>query len=227
MAITETVSAEDLQEVLSIFPDATAEEVPYDTNNPYYCKGDTEERRAAKLATKWYRVKYAVGSVIRQYERNGYHDSDFYLVVYSAHTNTLYEWEYTSTRFGGSGIFGLGVRYQVDATPEVRETASAIRVAEAQREEQERREADVEVMVALGANPESAKLFVDKLSKFRGTPKYNGVHKLLCVKKFRSEFRKSLRDQVEAWLRDPNPTYDFPLSPKQTSYLTTDYRGVR
>jgi hypothetical protein len=225
--ISETVRAEDLEKLLTVFPDATVVEVPYDSANPFYCKGDTEERRAEKLATKWYYVTYAKGAVIRQYERNGYHDSDFYLVVYSAHTGTLYEWEYTSTRYGGSGIYGLGLHYTVDATPEVRETASAIRVAEAQRAEQESREADVEAMVALGASPESARLFVDKLSKFRGTPKYNGVHKLLCTKKFRSSFRQSLRDQVETWLRDPNPTYDFPLSPKQTSYITTDYRGVR
>ena len=47
---------------------------------------------------------------------------------------------------------------------------------------------------------------------------------LLRVKAFRSEFRRSLRFQVEAWLDTPveERRFETPLSPRQLSSITTD-----
>lgn len=45
---------------------------------------------------------------------------------------------------------------------------------------------------------------------------------LLKVKNFRSEFRKHLREQLEAWLSDENPKYAMPFSTKQMMYFVTD-----
>ena len=38
---------------------------------------------------------------------------------------------------------------------------------------------------------------------------------LLKVKRFRSSFRASLREQLEAWLNDPAPRYESPFSARQ------------
>jgi hypothetical protein len=47
--------------------------------------------------------------------------------------------------------------------------------------------------------------------------------KLLKVKKFKSEFRKSLRIQLEEWLNSEERKYPMPFSPKQWSTLVDPY----
>ena len=42
---------------------------------------------------------------------------------------------------------------------------------------------------------------------------------LLKVKKFRSEFRKSLRERLVTWLEDPEERYPSPFTPKQWDKL--------
>lgn len=59
------------------------------------------------------------GAVLEMFERNGYHDSDFYAIVYDADTDDLKTIEYASTR-------GVSYSYaKVDATPEIVELARA------------------------------------------------------------------------------------------------------
>ena len=50
-----------------------------------------------------------------------------------------------------------------------------------------------------------------------------GCVKILIVRKFRSDFRRSLRRQVDAWL-DGGSKYDTPLSPRQVACLSRRYR---
>lgn len=65
-----------------------------------------------------------VGRVLETYEENGYHDSDFYAVVWDDETNSILHKQYATTRFYSNG-YGA----KVDATPEVIAKATAERKA--------------------------------------------------------------------------------------------------
>lgn len=58
------------------------------------------------------------GCVLTTRERNGYHDSDFYAIVWDEHLQQLREIVYASTRFGCPGCGA-----KIDATDEVKEKA--------------------------------------------------------------------------------------------------------
>lgn len=57
------------------------------------------------------------GAVLATYERNGYHDSDFFAVAWNQESQAVIGFEYGTTRFGNGGYA------DVDATPEVIELA--------------------------------------------------------------------------------------------------------
>lgn len=61
--------------------------------------------------------EHYVGAVLSEYEHNGYHDSDFYAIVWDAETETVKHVEWGTTRFP---MFNSCA---VDATDEVREKA--------------------------------------------------------------------------------------------------------
>lgn len=63
-----------------------------------------------------------VGKVLETYEENGYHDSDFYAVVWDDETNCLRHKLYATTRFYSNG-YGA----KIDATPEIVAKATAER----------------------------------------------------------------------------------------------------
>ena len=63
-----------------------------------------------------------VGRVLETYEENGYHDSDFYAVVWDDETNSLIHKQFATTRFYSNG-YGA----KIDATPEIIEKATAER----------------------------------------------------------------------------------------------------
>ena len=65
-----------------------------------------------------------VGRVLETYEENGYHDSDFYAVVWDDETESIIHKQYATTRFYSNG-YGA----KVDATPEVIAKATAERKA--------------------------------------------------------------------------------------------------
>lgn len=48
---------------------------------------------------------------------------------------------------------------------------------------------------------------------------YKRICQLLKTKKFRNPFRESLAKQLKVWLKDPNPKYPRPFSPKQLQYI--------
>lgn len=63
-----------------------------------------------------------VGRVLETYEENGYHDSDFYAVVWDDETESILHKQYATTRFYSNG-YGA----KVDATPEIIAKATAER----------------------------------------------------------------------------------------------------
>ena len=63
-----------------------------------------------------------VGRVLETYEENGYHDSDFYAVVWDDETESILHKQYATTRFYSNG-YGA----KIDATPEVIAKATAER----------------------------------------------------------------------------------------------------
>ena len=63
-----------------------------------------------------------VGKVLETYEENGYHDSDFYAVVWDDETDSLIHKKYDTTRFYSNG-YGA----KIDATEEVIAKATAER----------------------------------------------------------------------------------------------------
>jgi hypothetical protein len=50
--------------------------------------------------------------------------------------------------------------------------------------------------------------------------------KLLKTKKFRSDFRKSLKEQLVSWIENENPKYDLPFSQKQQNSLCDSYTAL-
>ena len=63
-----------------------------------------------------------VGRVLETYEENGYHDSDFYAIVWDDETNSLIHKQFATTRFYSNGYGAT-----IDATPEIIEKATAER----------------------------------------------------------------------------------------------------
>ena len=64
------------------------------------------------------------GCVLSTYERNGYHDSDFYAVCWDEEKQAVVDVEYDTTRAGGGGYANI------DATPETIRKAGSIRRSE-------------------------------------------------------------------------------------------------
>jgi len=192
-----------------------------------------------------------VGAVIALREANGYHDSDFFALVWDADKGEAFEVEYGSTR----GAYTGGA--SVDATPEVlaaynnkvaadRRRARIIKARENSKLRAEiAREFGVRLSVirkleraygAVDATPVHVPSYRERTygkqsyddgralaygfrryaTKF---DKVIGVARQAKGGKLRNAFRKSLGERVLAWLADPAPAYDTPLSLKQVNYL--------
>jgi hypothetical protein len=106
----------------------------------------------------------------------------------------------------------------VDATPEVRAEYEAFKAYQDRRSEvlalRRARQNDAEVGRKAGLN----RAQVQRLRESVGVSAWDGVKRLITAN-LRSGFRKSMRDQVMAWIIDPAPKFARPLSPKQFAYL--------
>lgn len=71
------------------------------------------------------------GAVISLYERNQYHDSDFFAIVWDQNSQSVRSVEYGTTRFGSGGYA------DIDATPEVISMAKKYKSLVNQRHEQQ------------------------------------------------------------------------------------------
>jgi hypothetical protein len=76
--------------------------------------------------------------------------------------------------------------------------------------------------LGFGALPTWPRQWFFRLTRLGEAPRFTAI-KLLKVQKFRSNFRMSLRSQLEAWLNDPNPEYESPFSRKQWDALLDVY----
>lgn len=200
-----------------------------DANTPGAVKGESG-------GSTFYTVTEYEGCVLKEWENNGYDDSDFYCSYWDEEAQEIKTTIFASTR--GWSYPCLATR--VDATPEVRAKADAW-IAKRERERR--------VRTALAgrnrAREIARKLDLPNYHRVVRLAKAYNVHgripselhstlldgeKSLVHRVFdliqsyannrlRSKFRKSLAEQIVRWMRDDSPTYDRPLSAKQESFL--------
>lgn len=162
-----------------------------------------------------------VGVCLEEYERNGYHDSDFYMRVWNEEKQCVEVICFASTRYGCGSAWGA----RADATDEVKAKAAAWYAArDAERLAERRRKAAAElrelrheIRKIAAANGVDAIRF-QKLRRVYATDKFNALV-MLFGSRIRNNFKLKLRAQVIAWLQDDAPKYATPLSRKQMEYV--------
>jgi hypothetical protein len=156
------------------------------------------------------------GLCIEEFERNRYHDSDFYMVIWNPETKKPENYCFASTR----GWSYPSYNSRADATPEVMAEYKAY-VAASERKARicaawKRRGEQVRIARAIGESN------YRKLSKLRaGIPAecYNAAIKLITSTRTRNSFKLSLRQQILDWYFNPEPRYSQPLTRKQWQYV--------
>lgn len=166
-------------------------------------------------------IESYVGKCIREYEVNGYSDSDFYMVVWDDELNAPKSVLFATTR----GYMSIEFSSRVDATPEVLEkyrewnarVESHVRQQERTEKAKKLRELhSIEVKAAQKNN-----ISIKKLRRYGSIifiDRYQSCLTLL-TSNLRSGFRKSLRDQLVNWLSSDNPAHKSPFSENQWRYL--------
>lgn len=156
------------------------------------------------------------GFCLRDREANGYHDSDFHMLIWNPVSGKPFEICFASTR----GWSYPSYASSVDATPEVRAAYEAWKAAQERRrrvsEKLARRAERIRIARAIG---ETNYRNLRKLEAVVPGGYWNETIKLLTSTNLRSAFRKSLKAQILAWYRDPSPKYSSPLSRKQWEYV--------
>lgn len=158
------------------------------------------------------------GLCLRDYERNGYDDSDFRMIVWNPETKQPEDICFASTRGWSYPCYGSWV----DATPEVKaEYASYVKSQEDRRLANIHR-ANVVWLCALRTEALSygkelgfAHYRLTLLRKVYNRATLDRVVKLLTSTRIRSAFKLKLRAQLVAWLQDTSPQYKTPFSPRQ------------
>ena len=153
-----------------------------------------------------------VGRCLRDREANGYHDSDFYMLVWDDAIEAPREICFASTR----GWTYPCIASSVDATDEVKAKYQAWskqqeRDMKARAIRAERKEAS-ELAAQLGITRKRA--FRLMLGCALEAWRLDAARKLL-TSKLRSEFKLSLRAQVLSWLTADHQSKPSPLSPRQ------------
>lgn len=168
--------------------------------------------------------------LVEDREQNLYHDSYFYATIFNPETLDYFEFEYGSTAYANTPTFASDIpektitRHKDGKHEEVKFTCDT------PKEVKDLYRRVIKVHTKLEIRDKMKKL-ANELSlatyheayKLRGAyykeEEFEAVCNLLRVKKFRSNFRKSLSEQVRDWIKDPSPKYEKPLSPKQISYI--------
>lgn len=185
-----------------------AENVKVDTT----CHGDGKRFGPYALWT----YELFNGFCLFEREANSYHDSDFFMLVWNPFTGVPEEICFASTR----GWTYPAMASRRDATPEVMAAYEAYRSARDRRARicgaWARRNKKVAIARAIG---ETNYRNLRKLEAVVPGGKWAQTIDLLTNPRIRSAFRKSLRDQILAWYRNPSPKYETPLSRKQWEYV--------
>lgn len=161
-----------------------------------------------------------VGCVIELGEYNGYHDSDFYAIVWDNEEGKTKQITYASTR----GWSYPNYATFADATDEVLEKYYAYkkhqyRLARIRHKLSDRRK--------LRKDRIDTGLTVKLIRRLDARLGHSSDHYEACVKllrtrhsnRFRSEFRRNLAEQLYTWLVDDEPKYTSPFSRKQWMYI--------
>lgn len=153
------------------------------------------------------------GLCLYDYERNGYDDSDWYMVVWDPVTKTSKDVFFATTRGWSYPCYAS----KADATPEIRAEYAAYVEYSRRRSEILKRRNERKRMAEIARRAGLQRTQVENLKSAVGSA-WQGIERLI-TSNLRSGFRKSMRDQVIAWATDPVPKYRSPLSPKQLAYL--------
>lgn len=161
--------------------------------------------------------KTHVGLCISDREANGYDDSDWFMTVWDPVSKCASEICFASTRGWTYPCYASSP----DATPEVMAEYKAWAAEKARRASIKAkwslRRADTKLATELGLQ---SRADLRRLRTALGNADtFKAVCKLLRTRKFRSEFRSKLCQQVRSWLSDPAPKYPTPLSTKQLQYV--------
>jgi len=155
------------------------------------------------------------GKCIREWENNGYDDSDFYMCVWDEETQAPKSICFATTRGWTYPSYGSFV----DATPEVLQAYQAYETKRLRKnricEKWENRKEYMRIAKQAGL---ANYLQVIKLSKVTPYGMWSNVVRLLTTN-LRSSFRKSMREQIVNWVNDPAPKYNSPLSKRQWEYV--------
>lgn len=158
--------------------------------------------------------------LMEDFERNYAWDSYFYAVIFDG-KNKIEEVEYGSTAFADSPTHATEY---LEPTPEIyNRYQRVVRVREILKRRKEAQEYAKEMGLnsyheairLMKAFPNRNMMYSDDWHYFKA------IYNLLKVKRFRSEFRKNLSNQVREWCSQTDPKFCRPLSPKQMSYLTS------
>jgi hypothetical protein len=157
------------------------------------------------------------GLCLFETERNGYHDSDFYMTYWDEASQSPKSMCFATTR----GWTYPCLASKADATPEVWakynawkanreiELRAQYRKAEANKKRQLRSNIQ-QIATEYGVN-------YSKLLKLRKHRQFDGMLKLFG-KRVRSNFKLSLRNQLIQWANS-NSNYNCPFSIKQLQYI--------
>jgi hypothetical protein len=156
------------------------------------------------------------GLCLFERERNGYHDSDFYMTVWNPEEKKAESIMFATTRGWCYPCFGSAV----DATDEVRAEYNEWKAEQDRRYRIKARWDERRKLNKLRDEMQlSSRAEVLKLRAAVGSEALEGPYRsLLKVKNFRSNFRKSLNEQVRNWISGDNE-YKKPLSYRQEAYL--------
>lgn len=182
-----------------------------------YTEGVDRDGTVRDYARSFYLTKMYVGATLSTWERNGYHDSDFGVVVWDDTIGGPSKIETWSTR----GACPDWMRYEtVDATPEVLEKLRQWQINQQQKALKAQRKASAAALRSVRASMREIAVRYNVpylgLLRLRKLPEFERILALFNPKR-RSAFMLSMRAQVVKWIADPK--YDHPLSKKQREYL--------
>lgn len=158
------------------------------------------------------------GLCLYETERNLYHDSDFFMVVWNEEKGAAESLPFATTRAWTYPCFSS----HPDATDEVREKYEVWRAAEDEKRRQARiaqREAALQKQLdETGLAEDQLVRIIQAVGQDVWTNRYMPLLRSDHAGRLRSEFRKSLASQVRAWIAGESD-YPTPLSRKQEMYL--------
>ena len=162
--------------------------------------------------------KTHLGLCLRDWERNGYDDSDFFMTIWDYGKNAPRDVCFASTRGWTYPSMGSGA----DATPEVEALYTTWLANERARTRVATRHQMARELVKFRNTARNVfgghYIKALKLRRTMGDAPFAIVLKLM-KKRARGNFTKSLQKQVAQWLDNPAPKYPTPLSSKQLAAI--------